>query len=441
MKEMKEQELTERIRKVFDEFEDPGAEYGWEKLRKKYPENNRKPIWIWWSSAAAILLAAGIWMFSSIPATKEKEEKYHAETNQDHESRIDNTRPVTEPDSQTAELPAIRGDQANAGKAGIQNSRKFTIALAGETPSYTHLNVTADSTAKAKHDPVPAKPMLSSIPDPAVGSGMQTSVPASVNAGAIISNNDSLSVFASANNLAGAKPVQQEGQVSQRRDPENNHLTLSFFAGPHMNYAEGSEAQLNFGVGFTSDIRLLPKLSLTTGLAIARNSLSFTRDMPASANRTANTLLPSNSQGSGFTANFTTITRYQAQLLGLDVPVNLKYQVIPADNKLYLSAGLSSGTYFNESYGVRYQNYNATNGFTSQTMGEQTTKPVFSRFDLARTLNISIGFSSKLNRSRNLTVEPFLKYPLGGLGSENLKFGASGINLRMNFYSDRTNEK
>ena len=54
-------------------------------------------------------------------------------------------------------------------------------------------------------------------------------------------------------------------------------------------------------------------------------------------------------------------------------------------------------------------------------------------FDLMRTLNVSFGFNTRLSKKQSLTIEPFLKYPLGGLGSENIRFGASGINVKLNF--------
>jgi hypothetical protein len=47
-------------------------------------------------------------------------------------------------------------------------------------------------------------------------------------------------------------------------------------------------------------------------------------------------------------------------------------------------------------------------------------------------LNLAIGFGYPVGNNR-LILEPFLKYPLDGLGSQNLRFGAGGINLKFNF--------
>ena len=52
--------LENHIRLVFEKFEDPTADEGWLLLREKFPEKGKKRpvVWLWWSSAAAILLLA-----------------------------------------------------------------------------------------------------------------------------------------------------------------------------------------------------------------------------------------------------------------------------------------------------------------------------------------------------------------------------------------------
>ena len=129
----------------------------------------------------------------------------------------------------------------------------------------------------------------------------------------------------------------------------------------------------------------------------------------------------------------TTITSYSADLLAIDIPVNLKYQFVPESDKFYVSAGLSSGTYLNETYAFQYKNFNPTSGAFSAQAKEQEIKKQLNDFDLARTLNLSFGLSTGFGKTQTISIEPFLKYPLGGLGSENLKFGSTGINLKLHF--------
>src|SRR5579872_6693777 len=58
-----DKDLVNRVREVFDNFEDPSAGEGWMELRKKFPEKrSRRPVaWIWRGAAAAlVLLGLGI---------------------------------------------------------------------------------------------------------------------------------------------------------------------------------------------------------------------------------------------------------------------------------------------------------------------------------------------------------------------------------------------
>jgi hypothetical protein len=121
--------------------------------------------------------------------------------------------------------------------------------------------------------------------------------------------------------------------------------------------------------------------------------------------------------------------KYNASLVGLDVPINLKYQFNPQKTDTYIAAGLSSGTFINETYKAI-----ETAGTRTQ---ESTTHNSFNNFDLAKTLNVSFGMGYPLGKTNRLIIEPFLKYPLDGLGSEQLKFGAGGVNLKLNFQSTK----
>ena len=126
-----------------------------------------------------------------------------------------------------------------------------------------------------------------------------------------------------------------------------------------------------------------------------------------------------------------------AGLLALDIPVNLTYIVLPGKNSISFSAGLSSNTFAREVYNYQYNTtLTATNpnGFilsTGSTQNVQSSKS-FSNFNFAKTLNLTAGFAYPLGKNK-LQIEPFLKYPLGGNGSQQLIFGSAGINLKINF--------
>ena len=58
MDEQFDKKLSNHIRQVFDNYEHPGADQGWAKLREKFPAEAKgnKVAWLWWSSAAAVAL-------------------------------------------------------------------------------------------------------------------------------------------------------------------------------------------------------------------------------------------------------------------------------------------------------------------------------------------------------------------------------------------------
>src|SRR5579863_898925 len=73
-----DKDLKKRIREVFDNYEDTSADKGWMLLREKFPEKAKKrPVaWMWWSSAAAVLLLfLGILWFKQSP---EKQQHFTA---------------------------------------------------------------------------------------------------------------------------------------------------------------------------------------------------------------------------------------------------------------------------------------------------------------------------------------------------------------------------
>jgi hypothetical protein len=225
-------------------------------------------------------------------------------------------------------------------------------------------------------------------------------------------------------------------QISRKRENDKTNrkeqkTAFSIFAGSYFNYAEGSEKQLNYSAGVTSDIRLSKNLKFSTGLNIASNSLSYGKSLPENASNSSD--FSAIKAGAASVGNFTNLINYHATLLVLDFPVNIKYQFYPESDKFYVSAGLSSGTYLTESYVYQYINFNPTSGNYVSGPQNQKEKKQLNDFDLGRTLNFSLGLNTPFGKKQTISIEPYLKYPLGGLGSENLKFGSMGINLKFHF--------
>jgi hypothetical protein len=219
--------------------------------------------------------------------------------------------------------------------------------------------------------------------------------------------------------------------TTKKNDKKNSDKRVHFgvYAATYFSYAKGSDQEVNVGAGFSSDIKISNNLKLVTGVAIGQNTLSYSG---ASSINTAAPLMAAAAEGSKyFLAATPSIKNYNASLVGLDVPMNLKYELNPQKSDTYILAGLSSGTFINQSY-TYYYNYPTVNSATlQQTQGATTTKN-FDGFYFAKTLNLAFGVGYPLGKNR-MVIEPFLKYPLEGLGAQQIRFGAGGINLKFNF--------
>jgi hypothetical protein len=421
MREPVENMLTSRIRQVFEEFADPGADAGWQELRKKYPVRNRRPLFIWISSAAALfLLATGLWYVNQSKPTialkpaKQEKKLAHSE----------------EPSRKIQEAEREKGLSPIA-KTHVTEHKMFYERTRGKE-SYMATAEDFDSQDSARLAVVPFEETFT---ENMIAPDHPADIEKSKTASLVLKDMNGFRMIP----IDPVKKPVYVGQINPKADQADNielkpqvksrNLAFSVFAGSYFNYSEGSENQLNFGAGFLSDIRLSKKLKLSTGLSLASNSLTYGTGQELPQGATAS-FVSADKVSSG---NLTTITSYNANLLALDIPLNIKYQFLAESDKFYLSAGLTSGTYLNETYGYEYRKFNLASGTYISKTEDQKIKKQLSDFDLGRTLNLSFGLSTPFGKTQSISIEPFLKYPLGGLGSENLKFGATGINLKLRF--------
>src|SRR5699024_9586478 len=123
----------------------------------------------------------------------------------------------------------------------------------------------------------------------------------------------------------------KEGSNNKEKSKDSK-LSFSLYAGSYVSYAEGSKSRVNTGVGISSELGLTSKLKLTTGISIAQNSLRYDSRIPeqaaasflSSTMSTSQNLMVAGPDAKVSAINYS-IHGYDASLMGLDVPVNLKY--------------------------------------------------------------------------------------------------------------------
>ncbi|MEN0055397.1 MAG: hypothetical protein AAGC65_17100 [Mucilaginibacter sp.] len=509
MNEQLDNDLSNRIREVFDNFEDPSypsADEGWLLLRNKFPETEKKrPVaWLWWASAAAAILlfiSIGLWMMN--PA-KQKSETLTAK-------QVKKEQKLTNPDTTTQlvvkQAPVIKNNTAtdlSANNNALPASKQQTIkplapaAINSNAPAYANTvtkstqqqpltkitKAIADTSLKTNTAQYAANPTGTPVVAGSKNTANSGIVPGkpengiqqaavATNApqyGAVLpANNSSKSVVAAPSNNSSTTPAmvntpQAKGPTqpkansmaalfaSESNTPkpdekysEDKKVRFGVYAATFFNYAKGSANQVNAGVGFSSDIKLSKNIKLSTGLALAQNTLSYgSNNIPlnyySSAVAKPQALASAYDKENLFAANtsFPVLKNYNANLVGLDIPLNLKYEFNPQKSDTYISAGLSSGTFINEAYTsvYGYSSSSIAAGASQQTTDE-TTRKNFTGFYFAKTLNVSFGVGYPIGKSNRIVIEPFLKYPLDGLGSQQLRFGAGGLNLKLNFTSPK----
>ncbi len=420
-----DKKISDRIKYVFDTYEDDTSDAGWKELRKSFPgtEDKRRPLLYWISTAAAVaLLFIGSWLFfnqdtqeqvitkvtlpvSSKPLQDQKEDISdevikHDETVTARKS-ADPVSGIVHTSLLSTETSATR----------VENET-LSVTTTSAAPIVLTVAENRDSTTVLK-DPVYAK---ADIPEKEV-----------VNA-----PTDDDYIRQQAERLARIKEIPAAKKSDVKKD---NKVSFGVYAGSFVNYSDGSKTSMNTGVGLSSEFKITKKLKIATGIALAQNTLKYDKLSPQES---ADIYLSvpvldepqlTNSFIAKTSALSYTVNGYNASLLGLDIPVNIKYMFIENKRELYLVAGLSSNYFIDEAYTYNYVNMGAR---VEGDAEEQTTTKT-SSFDFARMLNFSVGFGYPVGKQSKLSLEPFIKYPLGGLGAQDIRFGSAGLNLKLNF--------
>jgi hypothetical protein len=473
MDEQFDKKLTSRITEVFDNYESPPADEGWLELRKKFPvKQERKIAWLWWSSAAAILLVflgVGLWLNKKQDAATTVAIQPKAQVQPKPDSTINTVAPTS---SDVATNPS-KADDVNknnatapkqhsaVNKTVAPHNSATNVAITGATRKSEGINTPAPAVnnidnpfaiAQPKQNntviannvpPVKQYPTAITKPDP-----QQVAVVTAPQVNTTDNSQSKAATTTKTNSVIAPTPAKtiddlfkgDQPQIAQAKasNKELKKVNFSVYAATYINYAEGSANQVNAGAGFTSDIRLGKKVKLSTGVSLAQNTLSYAGLPPVTSgnNRAmAAAVKPSIKQDNlfGTSASVAELRSSSASLVGLDIPINIKYEFNPDKSDTYISAGLSSGTFIDERYTYKYAYH--TNGFADATAAteNQTTSQSFSSFYFGKTLNLSFGTGFAVGKTNRLVIEPFVKYPLGGMGSQAIHFGAGGINLKFNF--------
>ncbi|MCC8409944.1 outer membrane beta-barrel protein [Mucilaginibacter sp. UR6-1] len=465
MKEELNNDLKKRISEVFDNYEDPGADAGWMLLRERFPAqaHNRGVMKLWWISAAAVILLClglGLWIrfdkndqdnqVAAVKPVKKTQQQVIKKTVEARATEKQNN----EPFDNGAVGEQIADNQASGrfkpveptldGAAGYQPTEQaVTAARRGAAENYSVATSRIASTVnRGKKDSVISTPRPQAANQQYVAA---VTVPAEKpdNTAAAIQPDVKQPAVATKPSMDDMFARDYAKNAAKKQERKGDKLiNFGVYAATYVNYAKGSDNRVNVGAGVSSDFRLSKNLKLSTGVSIAQNSFNYNVDnttqlsaVAFDASAVGNSIKATDEKGFNTSIAAPELQNYNASLMGLDIPVNLKYEFNPDKSDTYISAGLSSGTFLNQNYNYRY-NYSSISGRDSRVVNEKIEQGV-GNFYFAKTLNVAFGIGYPLGKSNRLVIEPFVKYPLDGLGAQQIKFGAGGINLKLNFQTGK----
>lgn len=117
----------------------------------------------------------------------------------------------------------------------------------------------------------------------------------------------------------------------------------------------------------------------------------------------------------------TTILTIDGEYSILEVPLNVRYNILTGKHTFFATTGLSSYFMKQESYQYAYEHNGQPGEFYASYKNEAK--------NWMSIANFSVGYSYQLGRLGALRVEPYLKLPLKELGIGNLPVMSTGLNV------------
>ena len=129
----------------------------------------------------------------------------------------------------------------------------------------------------------------------------------------------------------------------------------------------------------------------------------------------------------GKTLNIPSLTSVEGKCQMLDVPVNVRYDVVrTSKSNAFVSTGVSGLLMAKESYSYNYNNQGQTYQKSVDVSGKGKS--------LYTVTNLSIGYERTFNRT-SVQIEPYIKLPMSSIGYGQLNLGSLGtqVSIKQSF--------
>jgi len=191
-------------------------------------------------------------------------------------------------------------------------------------------------------------------------------------------------------------------------------------------------------MGFYIDKIIFRGVSVRPGLAIGKFSAGLENSNVSSALGFA---VPTSGNVTGSVDNYNA----EIDMITMEIPVNIVVSLWKrGKSSVYLSTGLSTVIYLDQSYSGSASNLYAMTRFDKTTgnqvyestltkMSFESEYSVFSHIDYFGLANFSAGYSLPAGNKNILLLEPYLQLPLSDLTSRNVRIRYGGISFKLSF--------
>lgn len=212
-------------------------------------------------------------------------------------------------------------------------------------------------------------------------------------------------------------------------------IKLGIDVSPLYSYNQQSESStVGFAGGLIIEIPITNKFDIYTGV--------FYADQKIDLNKTTSYLsdVVSSKKSSQ-------LINKEAVKVGIEIPVNVKYNFSIAEKEVFVSAGFTSTSYIKDNIEEKFLVNNRTQASGQDSNGNNivryelvqinskvVTPNNSNDFNFANILNFSLGIEFPLNKQQqSVVIEPYFKYSLAPITEQKIDFSSAGIHLRYNF--------
>jgi hypothetical protein len=412
MKEKFEHKLINKIKEIFDSHQVEFNPQDWEKLKEKLPEKKSLvPVFRLVAKAASVILLIALGSYMLWNGLVKNKPQIH-----DNELVVKTNQDSTENEKEKSDH--------------LSDSSNYIIQENIAEDSYSNKDSNKiNASSKGNSQQQPKQIAKTNEPD-----SLPPSIPKTkdILADTRPQMNDSV---IEPNNVTIQPTVAQfeiPPEIIENEPRQKQKVRLGVEFASFTNYSpENITPSMNYGGGLAAHIPIKKRFSFNPGLIISVYNIEFS-DNQNIINKTYQTF----SSLDNLIESDPEVKPSEISLTGLDIPINFQYQFIQRKSSDYfIELGFSSLLYLSENFSYSFATLSDTpNPSGVFEVEESTTKEIATSgsktFDFAKLINFSVGWDYRLSKRMDITVNPYLKYPVSTLTSGDIKFGSGGLKLK-----------